>query len=238
MIPCWGFGVVVIADCLLRGVSGRVFPGHSPIDVPERPVGPSSRVGDTGAVANDKPRILHNSRDMTLSLIPLVAICVLFAALASQCSFAPFGPKAGPVPYFDVDAALQSDAASLDFPIRDPELPPDWRSNSGSRGEVAGDQGGEVSAVGFITGNGRYLQLTQSEATEATLVPYVAGDRRFATGTEQAGGANWVVYAEDGSEPIWVADLGDVRVLVTGSADHDEFVTLADAALRAEPIPA
>ena len=190
-------------------------------------------------MANDKPRILHNGRDMTLSLIPLVVICVLFAALASQCSFAPFGPKAGPVPYFDVDAALQSDAASLDFPIRDPELPPDWRPNSGSRGAVAGDQGGEASTVGFITAAGHYLQLTQSEATEATLVPYVAGDRRYATGTEHAGGAaTWVVYAEDGSEPIWVADLGDVRVLLTGSADHDEFVALADATLRAEPIRA
>ena len=189
-------------------------------------------------MANDKPRILHNGRDMTLSLIPLVAICVLFAALASQCSFAPFGPKAGPVPYFDVDAALQSDAASLDFPIRDPELPTDWRSNSGSRGDVAGAQGGEASTVGFLTANGRYLQLTQSAATEAALVPFVAGDRRYATGTEQAGGATWVVYAEDGSEPIWVADLGDVRVLLTGSADHDDFVALADAALRAEPIPA
>ena len=189
-------------------------------------------------MANDKPRILHNSRDMTLSLIPLVAICVLFAALASQCSFAPFGPKAGPVPYFDIDAALQSDAASLDFPIRDPELPPDWRSNSGSRGEVAGDQGGEVEHGGLYHRK-RALPATHAERGDRGDARAVRGGRPpVRDGHRTAGGANWVVYAEDGSEPIWVADLGDVRVLVTGSADHEEFATLADAALRAEPIPA
>ena len=158
-------------------------------------------------MANDKPRILHNGRDMTLSLIPLVVICVLFAALASQCSFAPFGPKAGPVPYFDVDAALQSDAASLDFPIRDPELPPDWRPNSGSRGAVAGDQGGEASTVGFIDSS-RALPATHPERGDGRrrwcpMWRVIVGMRRAPP--EHAGGAaTWVVYAEDRQR----ADLG------------------------------
>ena len=46
----------------------------------------------------DKPRIFNNNRDMALSLIPLLLICVVLAAVYSQCSFSPGGAKEGPVP--------------------------------------------------------------------------------------------------------------------------------------------
>ncbi|MBD0323409.1 MAG: DUF4245 domain-containing protein [Aldersonia sp.] len=187
-------------------------------------------------MANDKPRIFHSNRDMALSLIPLVLICVAFAAVASMCSIAPFGPKSGPIPDFDIDAALSADAAQYGFPIRNPRLPDGWQPNSGSHGTVTGNGGGEFSTVGYITPAGRYMQLTQSNATEEELVPHEVGDRS-ATGTEQVAGRTFVVYAEPGSEPVWVSNLGEVRVLLRGAGSHDEFTALATATSQASPLP-
>lgn len=184
-------------------------------------------------VASDKPRILHNNRDMVWSLVPLVLFCVLIAGIASQCTFSPGGPTSGPIPSFDVDAALKYDAQDLQFPVRKPETPEGWTPNSGSRSIVSGDGGGDSSTVGFITEAGRYIQLTQSNAVETVLVPFVAGGPRTATGTEDVAGHSWIVYGGEGVEPIWVSDFGDVRLLVTGSASPEAFEQLTTAAADA-----
>jgi Protein of unknown function (DUF4245) len=176
---------------------------------------------------------------MALSLLPLALICVVLAGAASMCSFAPFGAKSGPVPAFDVAAALSSDAAELAFPIRNPQVPEDWQSNSGGRtvvGDAGADEGGgEVSTVGYITGRGRYVELSQTDATEEVLVPATVG-KRAAADTEQIDGRTWVVYAEQGSETVWVADLGGVRVQIRGSGNAAEFTELATAVSQAPPL--
>ncbi len=184
-------------------------------------------------VASDKPRILHNNRDMVWSLVPLVLFCVLIAGIASQCTFSPGGPTTGPIPSFDIDAALKYDANDLPFPVRQPETPEGWTPNSGSRSIVSGDGGGDSSTVGFITPAGRYIQLTQSNALETVLVPFVAGGPRTATGTEDIAGHTWIVYGGEGVESIWVSDFGDVRLLVTGSASEEAFEQLTTAAAEA-----
>jgi hypothetical protein len=187
-------------------------------------------------VANSKPRILNNNRDMVWSLIPLVIACLLIAGIASQCTLSPGGPKQGPIPNFDVDAALQYDASELPFPIRNPKVPEEWTPNSGSRQSISGDQGGDVSNVGFISGAGRYIRLTQSDATEEVLVPFAVGEPRYASGTQSIDGKEWVVYEEGDKEPVWVTDLGDVRLLVTGSGSDEEFTELGSATTSATPL--
>lgn len=186
-------------------------------------------------MASDKPRILHNSKDMIFSLIPLVVLCVIIAAIASQCSFRPGGPKEGPVPNFDIDAALKFDASEVGFPIRNPRVPDSWQPNSGTRTKVNGPGGGEVSTVGYITETGAFMQLTQSSATEEALVPSLFGNRS-ATDSAQLDGHTWVIYGEQGSEPVWVADFTDVRILLRGAGTTDEFTELAHAVDGAAPL--
>lgn len=173
---------------------------------------------------------------MSWSLIPLVVLCLIIAGIASQCSFSPGGPTAGPVPTFDIDAGLDYDAKELGFPIRHPQVPDDWQANSGSRNIITGSQGGDSSTVGFITAAGRYVRFTQSNAGEDELVRFVAGESRTATDTREVGGRDWVVYAEKDAEPLWVSDFGDVRILIGGSGDEAELTTLAAAAGEAEPL--
>lgn len=191
---------------------------------------------DTGGVASKKPRILEDNKDMVWSLVPLVLFCIIIAGIASQCTFSPGGPTQGPIPSVDVDAALNYDAKELGFPIRNPGVPDGWTPNSGSRKIISGDGGGDSSTVGFITTSGRYIQLTQSNAEEFPLVSHVAGGQRFATGVETVGADTWNVFGGEGVESIWVTDVGDVRLLLTGAATPEEFRILAEKVGAAQPI--
>ncbi|MEV6278075.1 DUF4245 domain-containing protein [Nocardia sp. NPDC051832] len=182
-----------------------------------------------------KPRILLNYKDLFFSLIPLVLIVVVFAGVASQCSFAAKGPTQGAIPHFDIKSALASDAKSLTFPIRNPAVPADWTPNSGSRASIAGPGGGAVSTVGYITHQGTYMQLTQTDATEEALARFVLGSR-YASGTQPLGNQQWTVYAEPTEETAWIADLGAARVLIKGAGNEGAFKTLAEAVAAAQPL--
>ena len=73
---------------------------------------------------------------MFWSLVPLVAACIVLAAVLGMCSFAPSGPGGGPAPDYDAPAALQADADALRIPIRVPALPEGWHANSGRRAGI------------------------------------------------------------------------------------------------------
>ncbi|MGV9414480.1 DUF4245 domain-containing protein [Nocardia sp. NPDC003693] len=183
---------------------------------------------------NTKPRIFNDWKDLLWSLLPLVLICLVIAGIASQCTFTTGGPTQGRIPTFDAHTSLTEDARNLGFPIREPALPADWTPNSGGNDPIAG---AATSTVGFITPQGSYMRLTQSAATEEALAKDVVGTR-YATGTEQVGNRKWVVYAEPGTEPAWIADLGDVRILVKGAGNRGAYITLATAVGAAQPLPA
>ena len=184
----------------------------------------------------DKPRHLQTTRDMVLTMLPLVLIVLALAGLARACSFSPGGPTASAPPSVDAAAALSIDARTLTFPLRLPVLPAGWVSNSGNRHTVAGAQGGVVSDTGWISPAGRYLRLAQSSASEDALLADEVEGRRSASGVTSAGGRDWVVYTQQDAEPVWIANLGDVRLLITGSGTDAEFRTLAAGTVQATPL--
>ncbi|MBJ8342701.1 DUF4245 domain-containing protein [Antrihabitans sp. YC3-6] len=185
-------------------------------------------------MASDKPRIFHSSRDMALSLIPLVLLCLAIAGIASQCSFSPGGPKPGPVPTIDVDAVSQVDARELGFPIRKPVLPDGWQPNSAERVQVPG--GSVSSRIGYVSPNGRYVEIHQSNASEDALVRKVVGEST-AVGTETIGTRKWVVYGGEGEKRAWFANFGDASILIAGGATAAEFAEVAQAIGDATPLP-
>ncbi|GAT08239.1 hypothetical protein AU184_13640 [Mycolicibacterium novocastrense] len=202
-----------------------------------------------------KSRLLHDGRDMFWSMAPLVLACIVLAGMLGMCSFQGAGPGAGPVPSFDAPAALRADADALKIPIRIPQLPDGWQSNSGSRqGIEAGrtdpatgqPQRAVSSTVGFLAPSGMYVSLTQSNADEEKLVGSLDADA-VPTGVQDVDGVKWVVYEggdDDGkpAEPVWTTRLtsptGPAQIALTGAADADEFRTLAVATQTAAPLPA
>ncbi|MFY9919452.1 MAG: DUF4245 domain-containing protein [Mycobacterium sp.] len=197
-----------------------------------------------------KPRLLQDGRDMFWSLAPLVAACIVLAAVLGMCSFAPTGPGQGPAPDYDAPAALQADADALRIPIRVPALPEGWRANSGSR---AGIEAGRTDAakqparavsstVGYLTPTGMYLALIQSNADEEKLVGFLDPDM-VPTGTRDVDGVRWVVYeGGEGAEPVWTTRLtgptGPAQVAVRGAGGTDEYRTLAAAVQKQPPLAA
>lgn len=190
---------------------------------------------------------------MFWSLGPLVIGCILLAGLVGMCSFQPGGTNKGTIPSYDAATALRADAASFGFPIRLPQLPADWKPNSGSRGNIengrtdsaAGQRLNAVtSVVGYISPSGKYLSLTQSNADEDKLVGSIHSGM-YPSGTVDASGTNWVVY--EGSddkgalEPVWTTRLaspaGPTQIAITGAGSTEQFRTLAAATQSQPPLP-
>jgi len=187
-------------------------------------------------VPADKPRHLQSSRDLVLSIVPLVLIVLTLAGLARGCSFSPGGPSTAPPPRVDVTRILQDDARQETFPIRLPQVPTGWVANSSANVRVDGSGGGNTVRVGYVTPAGRYLRLTQSAATAQALVPNEVPGLSTRSGDKQVGGASWHIYAQQGREPAWVTDQGAVRLLITGSGTDADFRELATAVLAATPL--
>ncbi|GAA1054867.1 DUF4245 domain-containing protein [Dietzia natronolimnaea] len=189
--------------------------------------------GILDAVAEPKPRILQGNRDMFWSVVVLMAIVGIFAGVAGQCTFSPSGPQQGAIPEFDAEASLRQDARSLGFPVRSPDVPEEWTSNSG-RVESFADT--TSSHVGWVTGERSFVELVQSDAPEEAFRSLNGGPRPSRT-IVPVTGQEWTVYTGDDVRPVWVLDLDDVRVAVTGSATTSDFEALAAAVQDAEPLP-
>jgi len=202
-----------------------------------------------------KARLLQDGRDMFWSMGPLVLACIVLAGLVGTCSIQGTGPSSGPVPSYDAALALRSDAETLGFPIRLPQLPDGWQSNSGSRsGLEAGRTDpatgqltrAKVSTVGYLSPDRMYVSLTQSNADEDKLVRSIHPDM-YPTGTQDIDGVKWVVYdsADDSdghSEPVWTTHLagadGGTQLAITGAGSAADFRTLATATQTQPPLPA
>jgi hypothetical protein len=233
-------------------------PGPTVTGPPGTGTDPAPETLDGYAVPAAKPaksRLLQDGRDMFWSMAPLVVACIVLAGLLGMCSFAPTGPGPGPTPNYDARAGLQADADALRIPIRVPQLPDGWNSNSGSRAGIDNGRTDPVtgrperavsSTIGYLTPGGLYLSLVQSNADEDHLVGSLNPDLA-PTGVQDVDGTRWVVYEggeRDGkpSEPVWTAQLrgptGPAQVAVTGAADAADYRTLAAATQSQSPLAA
>ena len=194
------------------------------------------RLGYSSAMAS-KPRILTSGKDMIWTLIPLLAVCALVAIASGNCSVGLTGTASDDkTPAYDVHNGLAADARTMPFPIRRPPTPEGWKPNSGSTGEMAG--GSTSSNVGWVTGTGAYLQLTQTNASEDDLVQKLGGDDvSSGTGTKDIGGHTWVTYSTHDDNKFWITDLSDVRIAVMSRGPDSEMEQMAQSVLAQQPLP-
>lgn len=175
-------------------------------------------------------------RGLLLSLVPLVVLVLALAGLAGQCSFSPGGPDTGAAVVHTVDARaeLHRLARTARFPVRVPQLPPSWRSTSADLDRVGEAPNAPAAVrVGWVTQGGRYLRLSQSSASKADLVRHEVAGATAVADRVRVRDTDWVVYAAPNGEPVWVAEFGTVRLLITGSGQEPEMRSLATATLAA-----
>ena len=186
---------------------------------------------------------------MFWSLAPLVAACVVLAALVGTCSFQPKGPAEGTVPTYDAPAALRSDAAAMNLPIRLTVVTTGWHANSGGHGTIGAGridpktrdrQSASFTRVGYLAPSKLYVSLTQSDADETALVESIHTGI-YPARTQDVGGVTWIVYeGGEGDEPVWTTRLdspaGPAQLAITGAATSDDFRTLATATQTQPPL--
>jgi hypothetical protein len=188
------------------------------------------------------PRSALTVRDMLVAMGILVVVVGLIGGVTRGCSFSPGGPSVdqGALPVVDAPAELRRLAPLVPFALRVPAVPPGWRSNSADQDLVApADPAlGRAVRVGYLTPQGRYLRLLQSDATEEALLASETGGAPVpAGGTTDVGGLRFVVYGGPDDEPIWIGELDGVRVLITGSGGEPDFQALAGAVVGGERLP-
>jgi Protein of unknown function (DUF4245) len=178
-------------------------------------------------------------RHMVGAVLAVVAMVLVIGGLTRGCSFSPGGPSVDPagIPTVDAAAELRLQAPRVPFPLRVPAVPADWRSNAVSQDRV---EGGRAVRVGYVTPEGRYLRLVQSDATEEALLA-TESTTAVGRGTDDVAGQTWVVYGDGSDEPIRVADVpapgaGSVRMLITGSGSDGDVRALAEGAVTGEVI--
>jgi Protein of unknown function (DUF4245) len=172
-------------------------------------------------------------KDMLVALGVMLAIVLVIGGLSRGFGFAPTGPTVDPtgIPVVDAPAELRGLAASVPFALRTPAAPVGWRSNSVAQEPVSGTDRKQVR-VGYLTAGSHYLQLLQSDASEEALLAAQAGTRQLvAQGTQDVAGQRWVVYGTRPGEPVWIADEGQVRLVISGTGTDDEYRALAAAVL-------
>lgn len=175
---------------------------------------------------------------MVGAVVVLVAIVLVFAGATRSCSFAPGGPSVDPAagPTVDAPAQLRVLAGAMPFPLRVPAPPDGWRATTVDTARIGAADARAVRS-GYLTPDGRYLRLVQSDADEAALLASEAEGAPVASGPVVVNGTTWVSYTDDTRESIRIATIDGVRLLITGSGVDDDFRTLAAAAADGEVLP-
>jgi hypothetical protein len=162
-------------------------------------------------------------------------------AVTRGCSFSPGGPTVDPgaAPSVDASRELGAAASTVDFPIRQPSLPQDWRANSSSTSPVgAGASGSVVVRVGWLTPQGRFVQLSQSGGERGDVLAVETGrDRAESRGEVDVDGMRWANYPGRDEEAAWVVAFDGVTTVITGNGSEEEFRLVASAVRAAQPLP-
>lgn len=187
-------------------------------------------------VADKKPRIFQDSRDIILSLLVVVGLMVPMVAFTGMCSFNRGAPENGPVKEVDAQQVLSMEARAMNFPVRLPASPEGWVTNSARRTTVNRQP---APVVGWVTKEGAYLQLTQTDQPLDKAVQDVDEHGRTKQQPVSVEGHQFEVYTSEdrNARPVWATDLGDVRLIFSGTASGAEFEQLARATVQATPLP-
>lgn len=172
---------------------------------------------------------------MMINVIIIVVMMLIGVGATGLCTYNPGRPENGPVQEVDAETFLGLESRATNFPVRYPQAPEGWVTNSARRTMI--DQQ-PAPVVGWVTKDGGYLQMTQTGADLDTAVAAQDTKPRPHERTETVAGHEVRVFSGDSSDvrDLWAVDAGDARMVFTGAGTAEEFHQLIEAALTAEPI--
>ena len=185
--------------------------------------------------SDKKPRIFQDGRDIAINAALIVVLMLLAVGATGLCSFNPGAPEQGPVQEVDAKTFLDLESRAVDFPVRYPEMPQGWITNSARRSMLGGQP---APVVGWVTPDRGFIQFTQTGVGAQEAAEGADGKQRALDRTTDIGGRNVEVYTSEEKDvrDLWVVDASDERLLLTGAGDDSEFEELIAAALAATPL--
>lgn len=188
----------------------------------------------TGRVASeDKPKIFEDARDITLTVGIILIMMFLAVGATGLCSINP--EKSGPVQNVDAATFLEMEARGSGAVIREPVMPDGWQPTAARRKQVGSESGAVVS---WLTANEGYVESAQTQlALEDVPTAYDSNYRANSERREVAGQDVEILSSDDKDvRPLWITDLGDARLILTGSASDADYEAALTAFVEAEPL--
>ncbi|MER0105046.1 DUF4245 domain-containing protein [Corynebacterium sp. KPL2895] len=184
--------------------------------------------------AEQRPKIFEGARDIILSLSIVVLMMLLVVGATGLCSVNPETAQ-GPVQEVDEETFLDTQARAGVGAIRDPQMPEGWQANAARRSQLGGET---ATVVSWLTADGNYVESTQTQVSaEDAGEKYDANYRGLNSTREAAGHQVRVLASDDDSvRRLWIADLGDARLIISGAAPDEEFAAATEAFIKAKPI--
>ena len=167
------------------------------------------------------PTSTRSPRDMAISLLVLLIPIALLLAFYR-------GFLGGDQPTaVDPTPAFQQARSAGEFPVSEPSgLGEGWRS---VRATYRAVDGGATLRVGYVTPEGRGLQLVQSNVPPEQLLPTELTEQGRPQGQTDLGGGAWQRYTARGNEQALVLLEPDRTVIVVGDARDNELREMASA---------
>ena len=161
----------------------------------------------------------------------IIALVVSIAAFLPVILMNPFPKSEGFRPDIDVSAVARNAADVAGFTPVAPETGDTFTSNY-ARWESGSGSGVPTWEVGYLTPKESFIGLVQTRQANPT---WLLQQTRSApvTGTRSAGGQEWELRDTGKGEKSMVLDYRGTTVVLTGTAQLDEFAILADAVVKA-----
>lgn len=185
--------------------------------------------------SDKKPRIFQDGRDIAINAVLIVVLMLVAVGATGLCSFNPGAPEQGPVQEVDAETFLDLESRAVDFPVRYPEMPEGWITNSARRSMLAGQP---APVVGWVTPDRGFIQLTQTGLDTDAAIENADSKPRTLDRTVDVDGRPVEVFASEEQDvrDVWVVDAGDARFVLTGAGEDREFEELIATALATAPI--
>ncbi|MFJ6149527.1 DUF4245 domain-containing protein [Micromonospora profundi] len=196
-----------------------------PADSPA-PRGPSDADDVTGGRPTPPPRATaakseRSPKDMAISLLVLLIPIALLLAFYRGFLGGDQATEIDPAP------AIEQAQAANTFPVSQPQgLGSDWRTVSARYQTV---EGGANLRLGYLTPEGRGVQLLQSSLPAERLLPAELTAESQPQGQTELAGRTWQRYTARGNQQALVLLEPTRTVLIVGDARDNELRELAGA---------
>ncbi|MEV1158935.1 DUF4245 domain-containing protein [Micromonospora chokoriensis] len=193
--------------------------GQPPVDAPTGPGGEPAATDPTPPPRMTSGKSERSPKDMAISLLVLLVPIALLLAFYRGFLGGDQPTTVDPAP-----AIEQARSANV-FPVSQPEgLGSDWSTVSARYQTV---EGGANLRLGYLTPEGRGVQLLQSNVPAERLLPAELTDQAQPQGPTELAGRNWQRYTARDNQQALVLLEPNRTVIVVGDARDNELRELA-----------